>query len=232
MARRRTPPESVRAKWLLADRLRTIRTELFGDRGLAEFARRLGVPLRTWYSYESGVTVPAEILLSFIELTAVEPHWLMHGAGPRYTAQSSGEVAGSEVSASLGHPLSQTAVGGESAPSLVHAFLTPSRSPSADSTNRGFQTLRVEGNAMEPIIADGAFVAFAAAQEPPDDLEGKLIVAGFDNRLIVRWFHVSGNFGLLRAENPDYQPATELFDLVRQSDDLPMRRVLWVGTQH
>jgi hypothetical protein len=47
-------------------------------------ARRLGLPARTWYNYETGVTVPAEVLLGFIEQTGVNPTWLLSGEGPRY----------------------------------------------------------------------------------------------------------------------------------------------------
>jgi len=84
MARRRKPSGSFHSRWQLADRLRTIRTELFGVNSLAEFARLIDVPIRTWYSYETGVTVPAEVLLRFVELTLVEPRWLLHGQEPRY----------------------------------------------------------------------------------------------------------------------------------------------------
>src|SRR5262245_41689030 len=84
MARRKTLPESVRAKLALAERLGALRSELFGDRGGPEMARRLGIPVRTWYNYEGGVTVPAEVILKIIELTGVEPVWLLHGKGPKF----------------------------------------------------------------------------------------------------------------------------------------------------
>jgi hypothetical protein len=84
MARRKTLPESVRAKYSLAERLSSLRAELFGDRGGPELARQLGLPVRTWYNYESGVTVPAEVILKIIELTSVEPMWLLHGMGPKF----------------------------------------------------------------------------------------------------------------------------------------------------
>ncbi|MFI5461094.1 MAG: S24 family peptidase [Isosphaerales bacterium] len=84
MARRKTLPESVRAKLALAERLATLRSELYGDRGGPEMARRLGIPVRTWYNYEGGVTVPAEVILKIIELTSVEAVWLLHGEGPRF----------------------------------------------------------------------------------------------------------------------------------------------------
>src|SRR5271168_5428305 len=84
MARRKTLPESVRAKLALAERLTALRSELFGERGGPEMARRLGIPVRTWYNYEGGVTVPAEVVLKIIELTAVEAGWLLHGEEPKF----------------------------------------------------------------------------------------------------------------------------------------------------
>lgn len=84
MARKKNPPESVRIKSQLAERLRAIRIDLYGERGGPELARQLEIPNRTWYNYEIGVTVPAEILLRFLELTGVEPHWLLTGEGPQF----------------------------------------------------------------------------------------------------------------------------------------------------
>ena len=49
------PMKSLRAKLALAERLSTLRLELFGERGGPEMARRLGIPVRTWYNYEGGV---------------------------------------------------------------------------------------------------------------------------------------------------------------------------------
>src|SRR5215203_5595936 len=89
MARRKTTPELVREKNSLAERLRTIRAEMFGDRGGPEMARRIGIPVRTWYNYEAGVTVPAEVVLRIIELTSLEPSWLLHGKGPKFRLSAS-----------------------------------------------------------------------------------------------------------------------------------------------
>ncbi len=49
-----------------------------------ELARRLNLPARTWYNYETGVTVPAEVLLGFIDQTGANPTWLLTGEGARY----------------------------------------------------------------------------------------------------------------------------------------------------
>ena len=84
MARRKNAPESIRVKHGLSDRLRSLRTEFYGDRGGPDLARTLGIPVRTWYNYENGVTVPAEIILRIVELTAVEPVWLLRDEGPKF----------------------------------------------------------------------------------------------------------------------------------------------------
>lgn len=85
MARKKTPKVRVTLKASLSRRLREIRQELFGDHGGPELARRLNLPARTWYNYETGVTVPAEVLLAFIEQTGADPMYLVSGEGPRYT---------------------------------------------------------------------------------------------------------------------------------------------------
>ena len=68
----------------IAGRLRLIRIELFGEDRGDEFADRIGIPCRTWSNYEAGVTIPGEVLLVFLEVTGIEPMWLLRGTGPRY----------------------------------------------------------------------------------------------------------------------------------------------------
>lgn len=84
MARKKTTTIRMHLKAEIASRLREIRQELFGEHGGPELARRLGLPARTWYNYETGVTVPAEVLLGFIEQTGVSPIWLLTGNGPKH----------------------------------------------------------------------------------------------------------------------------------------------------
>ena len=100
MARRKNAPESIRLKQSLSERLRELRTEFFGERGGPDMARTLGILVRTWYNYESGVTVPAEIILQVVELTSVEPVWLLRGEGPKFrpTAPSTCQGAGLQSS--------------------------------------------------------------------------------------------------------------------------------------
>jgi hypothetical protein len=74
---------SVDSKYL-AERIRTVRIERFGERGVPDLATRLGIPQRTWMNYESGVTIPAMVILRFIVLTGVRPLWLLTGQGHRF----------------------------------------------------------------------------------------------------------------------------------------------------
>jgi hypothetical protein len=245
MARRKNRPETVRAKYDLAERLREIRVELYGERGGSEMARRLGVPIRTWYNYESGVTVPAEVLLKFLELTSVEPLWLLHGRGERFrTGPPPGELSepAGTVQALLRTALQHLERRREEqrAPAAVRPGPAPAGADAADTdAQRGWQQaeregrcVRVEGNGMTPILADGARVAFSAEDEAPEDLEGALVVAWIDGRPLVRWFRLSGNYGLLRAENPETVPGIQLVDLRAPHEGRQLRRVLWISTPH
>ena len=68
----------------LARRIREIRVEQFGECGGALLAEILGLPERTWHNYESGVTIPAPVILHFVEVTGADPRWLRTGQGDRY----------------------------------------------------------------------------------------------------------------------------------------------------
>lgn len=257
MARRKNRPETVRAKCHLSERLRDIRTELYGERGGSEMARQLGVPIRTWYNYESGVTVPAEVLLKFMELTSVEPLWLLHGRGPKFRSAiptesplDSNQTVRSLLRTALQH-LERRKENG-SAPGASERSRVPTlasipaglSSPAAANLDDGIEDgqqawmnaesegrcLLVEDDAMTPIVAEGARVAYSALPEPAKDLDEQMVVAWVEGRPQVRWFRLSGSFGLLRAENPDFTPSIVLTDLSKPGTRL--RRVLWIGTPH
>jgi hypothetical protein len=68
----------------LSLRVRQIRRERFGDDGVSALSRALEIPARTWRNYESGVTIPAVVMLQFIEVTGTDPHWLLTGEGGPY----------------------------------------------------------------------------------------------------------------------------------------------------
>lgn len=76
----------IQPRHMLADRVRQIRRERFGDDGVARLSNLLRIPPRTWTNYEHGVAIPATVLLRFLEVTRTEPEWLLTGEGRRYRA--------------------------------------------------------------------------------------------------------------------------------------------------
>ena len=78
-------PEWGVLKLELAGRVRLIREERFGRHGGPLLASYLRVPYRAWVSYESGVTIPAQTILRFIEVTRASPQWLLSGEGDKFT---------------------------------------------------------------------------------------------------------------------------------------------------
>ncbi|QEH32758.1 LexA repressor [Aquisphaera giovannonii] len=248
MARRKTLPESLRAKHALAERLASLRLELFGERGGPEMARRLGIPVRTWYNYEGGVTVPAEVVLRIIDLTSAEPQWLLTGKGPKFRQSPFRDFDVSEKSpvVKVGDLLrtalqllenGDVAEPGQPKAGEVPAtqFELPQSSPArkelleAQQENR---CIRVQGDAMAPVVADGAAIAYSRQPEPAAHLDGKIVVAWIDEQPIVRWFQDCGQYGLLRAENPDTTPRQQLVDLRPGADAPRIRRVFWIDTPH
>ncbi|MBX6316109.1 MAG: helix-turn-helix transcriptional regulator [Isosphaeraceae bacterium] len=76
------------AKCDLSRRVREIREELYGEHGGPLLAEALRLPFRTWLNYESGVTIPALVILRFLEVTGASPRWLLMGEGPKYSRSS------------------------------------------------------------------------------------------------------------------------------------------------
>ena len=68
----------------LALRVREIRQETFGENGGPLLADLLRLPFRIWFEFEAGRTIPAVVILHFLELTHANPHWLRTGCGDKY----------------------------------------------------------------------------------------------------------------------------------------------------
>jgi hypothetical protein len=88
--RKAMKPSSNEIHGILARRLREVRRDLFGEHGGAMLAEFLRLPNRSWMNYESGVAIPAAVLLRFLEITGVSAHWLLTGQGPKYARSPAG----------------------------------------------------------------------------------------------------------------------------------------------
>jgi hypothetical protein len=84
-------PDWQHVKGDLALRIREIRQELYGEHGGPLLAEALRLPFRTWHTYEVGNTIPAQVMLRFIQVTEAHPHWLLTGQGSRYQTGSVGD---------------------------------------------------------------------------------------------------------------------------------------------
>jgi len=248
-------------------------------------ARRLSIPVRTWYNYEGGVTVPAEVILKIIELTSVEAVWLLHGEGPKFRNARPERLAPGETSSVTIGALLRTALqlleeknernwspvegnrdgadqsrrlnsGGELSPppgsdhrayeELTNMSAMREVTPSLPddglrlsesrgewlAAQRDSRCVSVSGDAMAPIISNGASVAYAKEEDDIEQLDGKLVVAWIDNQPVVRWFQQCGRYALLRAQNPSAAPQQVLVDLDDHKQKPKFRRVLWVNTPH
>ena len=91
----------------------------------------------------------------------------------------------------------------------------------------------VSGDAMAPIVADGASVAYAKEEEDVQQLDGKLVVAWIDNQPVVRWFQQCGRYAVASCAEPAARvPQQVLVDLEDDKQKPRFRRVLWVNTPH
>jgi hypothetical protein len=276
MARRKNAPESVKIKQGLSDRLRSLRTEFYGERGGPDLARTLGIPVRTWYNYENGVTVPAEIILRIVELTSVEPIWLLRGEGPKLRPKAPGlqrqnpsstGLADSSVATLLRTALERLEQRERDAVAQVYGSPSPGHRDDGEASQddvgltlfgvngdgvpltpadgpryvaargewlaarRAFRHIRVADDAMSPIVAEGAHLAYAEAEPASEAFHDKLVVAWINGEPIVRWFQHCGRYALLRAENPAVAEPSILINL--EGPEKPtFHRVLWISTPH
>ena len=230
MARKKTPKVRVNVKASLSRRLREIRQELFGEHGGPELARRLNLPARTWYNYETGVTVPAEVLLSFIDQTGANPVWLLSGDGPKYR-RGHEDAALSELTAVElirrglerleqaptqvvvaapenlpGEVLSDfAAVGVVSLGELARRTIDRAHIESYVMAYREWlphpedtYAVRLDDDAMHPILPRGSIVAVDLAMGDPRSLQGRLVAASPEGKPMVRWLDLSGRHIILR----------------------------------
>ena len=68
----------------LSGRVREVREELYGEDGVPKIAEALDIPPRTWFNYESGVTIPAPVILAFIGVTNADPAMAAERQGRKF----------------------------------------------------------------------------------------------------------------------------------------------------
>jgi len=256
MARKKTPTIRINVKASLSRRLREIRQELFGDHGGPELARRLDLPARTWYNYETGVTVPAEVLLAFIEQTGASPSYLLSGHGPRYS-QGGDDRLVADLS-----PIELIRRGLEK---LERTPSTPPLDGRVETAPEDFETVRVvplaslcdsspnhllveehvltypqwlpnpsrtvatrlDDDSMAPMLPAGSIVAIDRSITHAPELQGKIVAACVDGRPLIRWLDVSGRHLILRPNQPGGKFPLVPIDQDRADSSVLLGRVVW-----
>jgi Peptidase S24-like/Bacteriophage CI repressor helix-turn-helix domain len=234
VARKKTPKIRVNVKALVSSRLREVRQEMFGEHGGPELARRLNIPARTWYNYETGVTVPAEVLLGFIEQTGTNPVWLLTGDGPKYRRGLEDMVLSDLSPAQLirrglekleQEPHDIVIAAPENLPvDTISDFVAVGLLAMSDLANREIPperilghilayrqwlphpretvSVRLEDDAMNPILPTGSVVAIDRSINDPQRLQGRLVAACPEGQPMIRWLDISGRHLILRPHQP------------------------------
>jgi hypothetical protein len=232
VARKKTPTVRVNVKAQISSRLREIRQELFGEHGGPELARRLNLPARTWYNYETGVTVPAEVLLMFIDQTGTNPVWLLTGHGPKYKRGLEDSVLEELTPEQLirrglekleQEPTEVVLVAPENLPAesvsdFVAVDLVPLEAlgdraaPRAEGHILAYRqwiphpretvAVQLTDDAMHPILPAGSVVAVDRAVRDLAGLQGRLVAAAPEGRPMIRWLEISGRHLILRPNQP------------------------------
>ena len=259
MARKKTSKLRVSVKASISRRLREVRQELFGEHGGPELARRLGLPARTWYNYETGVTVPAEVLLSFIDQTGANPVWLLSGDGERYRR----DVAGSSLSDLSPiqlirrglekleqQPNEVIVVSPENLPGdSTSDFVAVSLVPLALVASRTIDPTQVEGHilayrewlphpketvavrlddeAMFPILPAGSVVAVDRSITDPQRLQGKMVAARPDDVPVIRWLDLTGKHLIFRPNQASREHPLIPLELDETSPSPIIGQVVW-----
>jgi hypothetical protein len=85
----------------LSERVQAVRVQLFGESGGPVLAELLGIPQRRLARIEAGGPIPGEIILKLIDVTGVNPRWLLSGEGERYGAPACGRITRRDMGSRL-----------------------------------------------------------------------------------------------------------------------------------
>jgi hypothetical protein len=258
VARKKTSKLRVNIKASLSRRLKEVRQDRFGEHGGPELARRLNLPARTWYNYENGVTVPAEVLLGFIDETGTNPVWLLSGEGPMYRKGGEDSILSDLTPVELIRrglekleqvPNDSMLVPGNLPSDEMSDFVAVNLVPLRALTARGGDLprpqghilayrhwlphpgdtvgVRLEDDAMEPVLPSGSVVAIDRAITDPKELQGRMVAVCPAGMPMIRWLDLSARHMILRPNQPSREHPLIPIEL----DELPagviIGQVVW-----
>jgi Peptidase S24-like len=260
VARKKTSKIRVNVKASISRRLRELRQELFGEHGGPELARRLNLPARTWYNYETGVTVPAEVLLSFIDQTGANPVWLLSGEGVRYRRDIEPGVLTELTPIQLirrglekleqqtngdGFLFAPDTLPGDATSEFVSVALIPLAALGSKVIEpqiveghvlayrewlphpRETVAVRLDDEAMSPILPAGSVVAVDRTLTDCQRLQGKMVAASPHGTPIVRWLDISGRHLIFRPNQTSRDHPLIPMELDDSAESQILGQVVW-----
>lgn len=193
--------------------------EAFATKNSAEIARQLGFGKHLAYRWRDGVSLPTtETLLKIYELTGCSLHWLLTGEGEKHPSKTVTGVTKKLASRTDGKdtppaPILIPGVGLPTAqhelqPVPLHATISPDGlmvSRRSEATvlvpglviRDGTVLITIQGNdlAAEGLHNGDMLIAIPAT----GDLNGKLVIAIYEGKPIIREYTQRGNWALFSA---------------------------------
>lgn len=205
------------------------------------------------------MTVPAEVLLGFIEQTGANPMWLLLGEGPKYQrGASGGDLAGLPPTELIRRglelleqePDDVRVVAPEDLPGdAVSDYAAVKIIPLKDLVKKSIESSHVDGyvmafrnwlpnpdatvavrlndDAMHPVLAAGSVVAIDRSVTDPQLLHGKIVAACPEGVSMIRWLDLSGRHLILRPNAPGHDHPLIPVELNGQANETILGQVVW-----
>jgi hypothetical protein len=87
--------------------------------------------------------------------------------------------------------------------------------------------VRLDDDAMHPILPSGSIVAIDRSIRDPLLLQGRIVAARPESEPCVRWLDISGRHMILRPNQPSKDHTMIPVELDAVSDDLILGQVVW-----
>ncbi len=87
--------------------------------------------------------------------------------------------------------------------------------------------VRLEDDAMHPILPVGSVAAIDCTARDPNVLQGRLVVANPDGQPVIRWLDISGRHLLLRPNQPNREYPIIPVEWEENNRQLIVGQVVW-----
>lgn len=148
--------EDVRSPF--GERLRQLRTEMFGRRGQKRFAEVVGIPQSSLGKYEKKVSPNLDALKRIVEATGADANWLLTGAGQMF-APNSGAISSDTAETRSIAFLGKVAASGFSA-ALIDQPSRLYHSVPTEFCNDRYLAAVMGGDEMAPVALDNDLMIF------------------------------------------------------------------------